>query len=101
MRPAPRSCAWRSGYRSIPRPRARCAIGTPRSVNSTPRSTRFRPRRTHTQTDERVHTIIMVQDPYLPRPEHKFSFGLWTVGNPGRDPFGLPVRELLPPNDLV
>jgi xylose isomerase len=43
----------------------------------------------------------MAHDSYLPRPEHKFSFGLWTVGNPGRDPFGLPVRDLLPPNDIV
>ena len=25
---------------------------------------------------------------YDPRPEHKFSFGLWTVCNRGRDPFG-------------
>ena len=25
---------------------------------------------------------------YTPRPEHKFSFGLWTVSNRGRDPFG-------------
>ena len=23
-----------------------------------------------------------------PKPEHKFTFGLWTVGNRGRDPFG-------------
>ena len=22
---------------------------------------------------------------YQPKPEHKFSFGLWTVGNRGRD----------------
>ncbi len=43
----------------------------------------------------------MPQDTYTPRPEHKFSFGLWTVGNPGRDPFGEPVRDKLPPNDLV
>ncbi len=28
-----------------------------------------------------------------PRPEHKFTFGLWTVGNPGRDPFGEPTRD--------
>ena len=27
---------------------------------------------------------------FTPRPEHKFSFGLWTVGNRGRDPFGEP-----------
>ena len=34
-------------------------------------------------------------DPYAPKPEHKFTFGLWTVGNPGRDPFGEPVRPVL------
>src|SRR5690606_20978909 len=33
----------------------------------------------------------------LPRPEHRFSFGLWTVGNVGRDPFGLPTRPPLDP----
>ena len=25
---------------------------------------------------------------FTPKPEHKFTFGLWTVGNTGRDPFG-------------
>jgi xylose isomerase len=29
--------------------------------------------------------------------EHRFTFGLWTVGNPGRDPFGDPVRAPLDP----
>lgn len=38
---------------------------------------------------------------YAPRPEHKFSFGLWTVGNRGRDPFGEPTRPVMEPNDLV
>jgi xylose isomerase len=42
-----------------------------------------------------------VSDPYKPRPEHKFTFGLWTVGNTGRDPFGEPVRPLLTPIELV
>ncbi len=32
-----------------------------------------------------------------PRPEHRFTFGLWTVGNPGRDPFGDPTRPPLDP----
>jgi len=36
-----------------------------------------------------------------PRREHKFTFGLWTVGNPGRDPFGGPTREPLDPVDSV
>jgi xylose isomerase len=36
-----------------------------------------------------------------PRPEHKFTFGLWTVGNPGRDPFGPPVRPALAPAEIV
>lgn len=38
---------------------------------------------------------------YTPQPEHKFSFGLWTVGNVGRDPFGAPVRSTLSPVDIV
>jgi len=40
-------------------------------------------------------------DAYTPRPEHHFTFGLWTVGNPGRDPFGDPVRPPLPPVRIV
>ena len=40
-------------------------------------------------------------DIYAPTPEHKFTFGLWTVGNPGRDPFGGPVRPVLSPVELV
>lgn len=42
-----------------------------------------------------------MSDLYRPRPEHKFTFGLWTVGNPGRDPFGEPVRPVLTPVQLV
>jgi len=38
---------------------------------------------------------------YEPKPEHKFSFGLWTVGNRGRDPFGDAARESVSPPDLV
>jgi xylose isomerase len=38
---------------------------------------------------------------YEPKPEHKFTFGLWTVGSVGRDPFGGPVREAKPPVELV
>jgi len=36
-----------------------------------------------------------------PGPEHKFSFGLWTVGNSGRDPFGDATRAPLDPNASV
>ncbi|MGO9487513.1 MAG: xylose isomerase [Solirubrobacteraceae bacterium] len=38
---------------------------------------------------------------YEPRPEHRFTFGLWTVGNVGRDPFGEPTRAPLDPVDAV
>jgi xylose isomerase len=38
---------------------------------------------------------------YSPKPEHKFTFGLWTVGNIGRDPFGGPVRDTKSPAELV
>ena len=41
------------------------------------------------------------QDRYVPKPEHRFTFGLWTVGNPGRDPFGEPVRPPLSPTRSV
>ena len=43
----------------------------------------------------------MPTDAYAPRPDHKFSFGLWTVANRGRDPFGEPVRDPLPPDDAA
>lgn len=39
-------------------------------------------------------------DSYAPDPKMKFTFGLWTVGNPGRDPFGLPTREPLSPPQI-
>jgi xylose isomerase len=42
-----------------------------------------------------------MSDPYAPRAEHKFSFGLWTVSNRGRDPFGEAVRPPLSPVDAV
>jgi xylose isomerase len=38
---------------------------------------------------------------YTPQPAHKFSFGLWTVGNRGRDPFGEAVRPTLRAADAV
>ena len=38
---------------------------------------------------------------YQPEPVHKFTFGLWTVGNIGRDPFGGPVRQQLSPVEIV
>ncbi|HKW58033.1 MAG TPA: xylose isomerase [Candidatus Acidoferrum sp.] len=38
---------------------------------------------------------------YAPKKEDKFSFGLWTVGNRGRDPFGDFVREAISPDDIV
>jgi xylose isomerase len=40
-------------------------------------------------------------DPYEPKPEHHFTFGLWTVGNRGRDPFGFEVRPVLDPVESV
>jgi xylose isomerase len=36
-----------------------------------------------------------------PRPEHRFTFGLWTVGNTGRDSWGDPVRRTLSPVEIV
>src|SRR5919206_3747697 len=36
-------------------------------------------------------------DQFTPQKSDKFTFGLWTVGNRGRDPFGDPVRPPLSP----
>jgi xylose isomerase len=38
---------------------------------------------------------------YTPTPADRFTFGLWTVGNIGRDPFGEPVRAPRSPVELV
>ncbi len=38
---------------------------------------------------------------YTPKPADKFTFGLWTVANRGRDPFGSEVREAKTPVELV
>src|SRR5256714_241816 len=37
---------------------------------------------------------------YAPDPKMKFTFGLWTLGNVGRDPFGGPVREAISPAQI-
>ncbi len=42
-----------------------------------------------------------MSDTLTPRPEHHFTFGLWTVGNVGRDPFGHEVRPPLDPVESV
>ncbi|HEY3592270.1 MAG TPA: xylose isomerase [Polyangiaceae bacterium] len=41
------------------------------------------------------------KDSFSPRPEDHFTFGLWTVGNRGRDPFGDAVRATIPPVKIV
>ena len=40
-------------------------------------------------------------DALTPRPEHRFTFGLWTVGWQARDPFGDATREPLDPVETV
>ena len=61
---------------------------------------------THASTLEarstpRRSTRSALDDAYAPKPEDRFTFGLWTVGNVGRDPFGDPVRPPLSPNRIV
>jgi xylose isomerase len=40
-------------------------------------------------------------DSYQPQKADRFTFGLWTVGNPGRDPFGPRVRSRMEPTYIV
>lgn len=42
-----------------------------------------------------------MSDRFSPKPENKFTFGLWTVGNVGRDPFGAAVRPSMTPAEIV
>jgi len=44
---------------------------------------------------------MRAMDRYDPTPADRFSFGLWTVGNPGRDPFGDAVRPVQDPCTLA
>jgi xylose isomerase len=39
-------------------------------------------------------------DAFAPDSKLKFTFGLWTVGNVGRDPFGGPTRETISPPQI-
>jgi xylose isomerase len=41
------------------------------------------------------------KDKYTPKPEHHFTWGLWTVGNRGRDPFGDAVRAAISPIQIL
>src|SRR5947208_17185952 len=41
--------------------------------------------------------MMAAGDELTPGPEHRFTFGLWTTANPGRDPFGEPTRAPLDP----
>lgn len=38
---------------------------------------------------------------FQPKSEDKFTFGLWTVGNRGRDPFGCETRGVKTPAEIV
>ena len=40
-------------------------------------------------------------DALTPRPEHRFTFGLWTVGWQARDPFGDATRDALDPAESI
>jgi len=47
------------------------------------------------------HSEVVVLTSYQPSRGEKFTFGLWTVGNVGGDPFGKPVRPEKSPVELV
>src|SRR5690606_25780206 len=49
----------------------------------------------------RRRSSMAASDSYTPTKQQKFTFGLWTVGNVGRDPFGEPTRQALSPAQIV
>jgi xylose isomerase len=42
-----------------------------------------------------------MDDEYAATPDDRFSFGLWTVGHRGQDPFGLPTRPPIEPEEII
>jgi xylose isomerase len=50
---------------------------------------------------KQTKTPSRARDSFDPTPADRFTFGLWTVGNPGRDPFGEAVRPRLSPVRIV
>ena len=42
-----------------------------------------------------------MSDALTPTPENKFAFGLWTIGHPGRDPFGDSTRPPVSTADFL
>ena len=49
----------------------------------------------------RAQELSYHERPVHPDPDDRFTFGLWTVGNTGRDPFGHEVRPPLDPVEAV
>jgi xylose isomerase len=44
---------------------------------------------------------MFARDEFTPTKADRFTFGLWTVGNRGGDPFGAEVRSPIPPERIV
>ena len=42
-----------------------------------------------------------MDDPYAATPSDRFSFGLWTVGHRGQDPFGVSTRPPIEPEEIT
>jgi xylose isomerase len=42
-----------------------------------------------------------MDDPFAPTPSDRFSFGLWTVGHRGQDPFGVSTRPPIEPEEIT
>jgi xylose isomerase len=80
--------------RSFPRREARPA---PRASTLGARTPVYRPDRVWSQSTC-YHPGVRE---FRPTPADKFSFGLWTVGHRGRDPFGEPTRPPLDPVTAV
>src|SRR6476660_5683520 len=52
-------------------------------------------------TAEEGEDMTTCKDAYTPTREDHFTFGLWTVGNRGRDPFGDYVRAAMTAPHIV
>ena len=91
----------RSATRSVDRQVAIASTARRRAVDRRFRRSCTNPSRVRGWARCEPRSFPTMSDAYTPIPDDHFTFGLWTVGNPGRDPFGHEVRPPLDPVDSV
>src|SRR5687768_6788956 len=76
-------------------------MGEPRAVDDAGLAPDRARRQRSTTTSPSATNRERLMSTLQPAPEHKFAFGLWTIGHPGGDQFGEVVRPPIEPWEFV